>query len=107
MAYDVLVGGHLGGARIFSVSPAGIPDGITVDRRGRVYVSAAAGVLVYGPDGDLLGEIPVPGAVNFAFGGRSRNVLLITADTAVWAAVLPATGPHPADPHTTRGERFA
>jgi sugar lactone lactonase YvrE len=34
----------------------------------------------------------VPGAVNFTFGGPARNVLYITADTAIWAAVLNAKG---------------
>jgi sugar lactone lactonase YvrE len=40
----------------------------------------------------LLGEISLPGAVNFTFGGPHRNVLFITADTAIWAAVLNAKG---------------
>ena len=31
--------------------------------------------------------------MNFCFGGPSRNVLYITADDAIWAAVLQATGP--------------
>ena len=34
----------------------------------------------------------LPGAVNFAFGGPDRNVLFITTDTAVWAAVLDTKG---------------
>ena len=40
------------------------------------------------PCGDLIGEIVLPGAVNFTFGGPAGNVLFITTDTAVWAAVL-------------------
>ena len=42
------------------------------------------------PDGQPVGEIPVPGAVNFRLGGRDRNRLYITTDTAVWAAELGA-----------------
>jgi ATP-dependent helicase/nuclease subunit A len=38
------------------------------------------------------GEIVLPGAVNFTFAGRERNVLLITSDTAVWAATLDTKG---------------
>jgi sugar lactone lactonase YvrE len=34
--------------------------------------------------------IRLPGAVNFTFGGPQGNVLFITADTTIWAAVLPA-----------------
>jgi hypothetical protein len=37
--------------------------------------------------------IEVAGAVNFTFGGRDRNVLFITADDAIWAAVLGTAGP--------------
>ena len=51
-----------------------------------------SGVQVFDPSGDPLGEIELPGAVNFAFGGPSRNVLFITADDAVWAAELNAKG---------------
>jgi sugar lactone lactonase YvrE len=47
---------------------------------------------VLSPEGDLLGQIDVPGAVNFTFGGPGRRVLFITNDTAVWAAVLETHG---------------
>ena len=68
----------------------GLPDGIKVDAEGRVYASASSGVQVLEPGGELIGEISLPGAVNFAFGGPDRNVLFITADDALWAAVLNA-----------------
>ena len=42
--------------------------------------------------GHLLGQIDLPGAVNFTFGGAAGDVLFITADTAVWAAVLNTRG---------------
>ncbi len=58
-----------------------------------MYVSAASGVQVFSPEGDLMGEIHLPGAVNFVFGGLDRNVLFITKDTDIWAAVLGATAP--------------
>jgi gluconolactonase len=63
-----------------------------VDSEGRVYASSSSGVQVFAPGGVLLGEIRLPGAVNFTFGGPRRNVLFITADDAVWAAVLDAKG---------------
>ncbi len=47
---------------------------------------------VFDPTGELIGEIALSGAVNFTFGGPGRNVLFITTDTAVWAAVLEAKG---------------
>ena len=45
---------------------------------------------MFTPAGDLIGQISVPGAVNFAFGGPGGAVLFITTDTAIWAAVLSA-----------------
>jgi gluconolactonase len=92
-AFDVRDGARLEGGRVFAVTTPGYPDGIKVDDAGCVYASSLSGVQVFDPDGDLIGEINLPGAVNFTFGGERRNVLFITADTAVWAALLNATGP--------------
>jgi gluconolactonase len=91
LAYDV-DGRCLWGERLFAVTTPGFPDGIKVDADGRVYASSFNGVQVFAPGGGLLGEIELPGAVNFTFGGPERNVLFITTDTAVWAAVLDAKG---------------
>lgn len=99
MAFDVLDDSHLSAGRLFAVTAPGFPDGIKVDDAGRVYASAASGVQVFNAAGDLIGEINLPGAVNFAFGGPERNVLYITADTDIWAAVLNTTG----GGSTTRG----
>jgi len=92
IAFDVLDGRHLGPGRLFAVTTPGFPDGIKVDRAGRVYVSASSGVQVFNPAGDLIGQIRLPGTVNFTFGGPGGQVLYITTDTAVWAAVLATTG---------------
>jgi gluconolactonase len=91
-AYDVLGGCRLSRERVVDVTTPGIPDGITVDEQGRVYVSCATGVRVLSPEGDLLGRINLAGTVNFAFGGRDGNHLFITTDTAVWVAVLDTKG---------------
>jgi gluconolactonase len=91
-AFDVLGGERLSGERLFAVVSPGFPDGLKVDCEGRVYASSFSGVQVFDPDGDLLGEIQVPGAVNFCFGGPERALLLITTDSAVWAAALAAKG---------------
>jgi gluconolactonase len=91
-AFDVLDGRRLSGERLFAVVAPGFPDGLKVDRDGRVYASSFSGVQVFAPDGQLLGELRVPGAVNFCFGGPELDLLLITNDTAVWAAALAAKG---------------
>jgi gluconolactonase len=88
LAFDLRDGRHLGPGRLFAVTTPGFPDGLKVDMAGRVYASSFSGVQVFNPVGDLIGEINLPGAVNFCFGGPRRNVLYITADTAVWAAYL-------------------
>jgi gluconolactonase len=92
VAFDVIGGRRLSGRRLVAVTSPGIPDGLKVDVAGRVYVSSEAGVLVLSPEGDLLGRIDVPGAVNFTFGGPDRNLLFITTDTAIWVAVLDTQG---------------
>ena len=91
-AFDVLRGGRLGGELLFAVVTPGFPDGLKVDTGGRVYASSFSGVQVFSADGELLGEIRVPGAVNFCFGGAERDLLLITTDSAVWGAALAAKG---------------
>ncbi len=88
LAFDVEDGVRLTGGRELAVSTPEHPDGITVDADGRVYASFADGIQVFGPNGVLIGEIELPGAVNFTFGGARGEVLYITADTAIWAATL-------------------
>jgi gluconolactonase len=85
-------GGELARGRVFADIDPGFPDGIKVDAEGRVYASSFAGVQIFAPEGHRLGTIHLPGAVNFTFGGADRNVLFITADSAVWAAVLNVQG---------------
>jgi gluconolactonase len=93
LAFEVLEGGrHLNGRRVLATGTPEHPDGLKVDREGRIYASAQHGIQVFDPSGTLLGDIVLPGAVNFTFGGPDRSVLFITADTAIWAAVLHAKG---------------
>jgi gluconolactonase len=91
VAFDVGDDGRLTRRRPFGDPVPGFPDGIKIDAAGRVYVSCERGVRVLDPSGRLIREIAVPGgAVNFAFGGPERDVLLITADDAIRAAHLTA-----------------
>jgi gluconolactonase len=92
LAFDVEDGARVSGGRVVAVSTPEHPDGIKVDGEGRIYASFSGGVQVLDSSGNLVGEIELPGAVNFTFGGPARNVLYITADTAIWAAVLNAKG---------------
>jgi gluconolactonase len=84
-AFDV-AGSRLLNDRLFAVTTPGFPDGIKVDADGRLYASSFAGVQIFDTTGELLDQIDLPGAVNFAFGGPENDTLFITTDTAVWAA---------------------
>lgn len=90
-AFDVIGGHRLEGRRLLAVTTS--PDGLAVDAAGNVYVSSPAGIDVLAPHGERIGEIRIPGAVNFTWGGAHRNVLYVTADNAIWAVVLPTTAP--------------
>jgi gluconolactonase len=92
VALDLDANGEVLGRRVLADVNPGFPDGVTTDEKGRVYASSFSGVQVFTPEGRLLGQIDVPGAVNFTFGGPGGDVLFITADTAVWAAVLDTRG---------------
>jgi gluconolactonase len=91
-AFDITPGRHLENERLFAVVSPGFPDGLKVDRAGRVYASSLSGVQIFDPNRELLGEIHLPGAVNFCFGGPAADLLLITTDSAVWTAALAAKG---------------
>jgi gluconolactonase len=91
VALDV-AGGRASNRRIFAAGTPGHPDGLAVDADGRLYASAANGVHVFSRTGEPIGEIELPGAVNFTFGGRDRDILFVTADTSIWAVLLSVRG---------------
>jgi gluconolactonase len=78
--------------RVFAAGTPGHPDGLAVDGAGRVYASAAGGIQVRSAAGALIGEIALPGAVNFTWGAARRDVLFVTTDTAIRVVRLKARG---------------
>jgi gluconolactonase len=88
-AYAVQADGSLDKGRVFADSSAlykqgdGVPDGLKVDVHGNVFATGPGGVLVYSPDGTLLGRIltGVPTA-NVGF-GEDGSTLFITANHRV------------------------
>lgn len=68
-------------------------DGMTLDDRGNLY-TAGKGVTIYNPDGQKAGhiDVPEPWTANIAFGGRHRDVLFITASTAVYTVKMRVHG---------------
>ena len=92
------------------------PDGMAIDRAGRLYVTAGlnyaapphetagkykAGVYVISPEGGLVDFIPVPMDMitNCAFGGKDRKRLYITAGHTLWTIEVnePGFTPWPRD----------
>jgi gluconolactonase len=92
LAIDVDGKGMLVGERVVLDKIEGVPDGLTLDEKGNLYV-AAANVLIYSPQGRLLHTIFVsekPSGV--AFGDGDRMTLYITARTSVYRARMKVKG---------------
>ena len=76
-------------------TPARGGDGLTVDKRGVLYLTqpALSSLQVVAPNGNTLGFIRVPEAPsNCAFGGEDGKTLFITARTSVYAVPMEAEG---------------
>jgi len=92
-AYPLREDGSIGPGRVLARLTGG-PDGMTVDRTGRLYVTGPAGVWVFEPRrGRLLGIIETPQhPANCCFGGRDRKTLFVTARKALYKVKLAAEG---------------
>ena len=97
-AFNVEATGSLaiGSSRVFArLDPdqPGGPDGMKVDRQGRVYVAVAQGVWVFESHGKLLGIIATPNRpANLAWCDLDGRGLAITAVDAVYKLRLSVTG---------------
>ena len=82
--YDVATGSVSGRRRLVSIDAAdGIPDGMTVDAEGNLWVACFGGgaVRCYSAAGKALEEIafPVSQVTSCAFGGRDHSDLYVTS----------------------------
>ncbi len=84
------------------------PDGIKMDRKGRIFVAGGlnkphpphetdkfkGGVYVFSPEGELITMLPVPvdEVTNCAFGGADRKTLFITAGGTLWSIAVDTPG---------------
>jgi gluconolactonase len=88
--YPILGAGKLGEKKLFAEQGS---DGMTLDERGNVYLTAQRGVNVFSPDGKMLQTIEVPeGPANMCFGAADRKTLFITARTSLYAVKMKASG---------------
>ena len=105
-AFAVNSDNTLSGGAVFAVISPGVPDGMRCDDEGRLYSTAADGVHVFAPSGEMLGKILTPEtAANCAFGGPEGHTLFITATTSLYATKLAARGARAAAPPTSAPAR--
>ena len=81
-AFDVAPDGTLSSNRVFcdmSSADPGVPDGIKVDTKGRVFCVGSGGIWVIAPSGEVIGIVQMPEVVrNLAFGGPDFRTLYLT-----------------------------
>jgi gluconolactonase len=91
-AYDLDHNGAASNERVVVTGIKGVPDGMRVDEKGNLYVTAD-GVAIYSPEGKLLRIIEVPETpANCAFGDSDLQGLYITARTSVYHVRLNVKG---------------
>jgi gluconolactonase len=91
-AYDLDRNGRASNERVLIKGIEGVPDGMKVDEKGNLYVTAK-GVAVYSPEGKLLATIEVPESpANCAFGDPDLQSLYITARTSLYRVRLNVKG---------------
>lgn len=91
-AYDLDGKGAASNERVLIDKIDGVPDGMKVDERGNLYVTARA-VFVFSPQGKLLASIETPETpANVAFGEADHQTLYITARTSVYRTRVPIRG---------------
>ncbi len=68
-------------------------DGMTLDEKGNVYLTGK-GVTIYDPQGKKIGHIDInePWTANLCFGGANKDVLFITASTAIYTVKMNVKG---------------
>jgi len=101
MRYPVARDGSIGKGETFIDLTSSIPgeealDGIKVDRRGNIYLSAPGGAWIFASDGKHLGTIRAPKPVhNFAWGGSDGKTLYLTARDTLYRIPLLIEGVRP------------
>jgi gluconolactonase len=71
-------------------------DGMTLDEKGNIYLTGN-GVTIYNPAGEKIGHIAInePWTANLCFGGKDKDVLFITASTAIYTLKMNVHGVEP------------
>ena len=100
IAYDVTDGGRkLGNRRVHIDAGPGTPDGMRCDIDGNLWCGWGMGspeldgVVVFAPDGKMIGRIALPErCANLCFGGLRRNRLFMASSQSVYALYVNTQG---------------
>lgn len=98
LAYDVHPDGTVSNGRHFADMASadatnGVPDGMKVDREGRVYCTGPGGCWVFDPSGELIGVIRLPEyPANCAWGGPDHQTMFFTANTSIYSMRMKTPG---------------
>ena len=96
--YDVVDGTKLTNGRQFGDCGEGTPDGFRCDVDGNLWCGWGMseelnGVVVFAPDGTLIGRIALPErCANLCFGGVKRNRLFMAASQSLYAVYVNTEG---------------
>jgi gluconolactonase len=94
-AYDLDREGNASNERVIVSGIEGVPDGMRVDVKGNLYVTAKA-VEIYSPEGKPLGSVTLPETpANCAFGDADLQTLYVTARTSLYKIRMPVKGAVP------------
>jgi gluconolactonase len=94
-AFDLDRQGRAANPRVVVSGIDGVPDGMAVDEKGNLYVTARA-LFVYTPQGKLLATIEMPETPsNCAFGDPDFGALYVTARSSVYRIRLDVKGAVP------------
>jgi gluconolactonase len=89
--YQIKKDGTLSDQQLFAEQGS---DGMTLDAKGNVYFTSKAGVTIYSAEGKKIINIPIPepSITNVCFSGKNKDVLFITATTAVYTLKMNVRG---------------
>jgi len=92
--WDVVHDSLIANKRVFaSIGPTGYADGMKMDGAGNLFCAGPLGIWVFGPDGNVLDTILVPGqTTNCNWGDADRKTLYITSGNSVYRVRLAVTG---------------
>ena len=97
-AFDVQPDGSLANQRRFFDFPGepgdiGVPDGVKVDQKGRVFCTGPDGIWVIDPDGTAVSILQFPEvAVNMGWGDEDNKTLYVGAKTSIYTIRLKTPG---------------